>query len=120
MMKLAFQGLKTGMYYLRTRPAADPIQFTIDKGRVSMAQGRSLDDRSRSDDQLNDGLHKLSILSDRCDEKIDKSSYTASHSVNATEEGQEHQLIMAEIRKRNIEAMVCSLNDPEACASCSG
>ncbi|CAK7994582.1 Ribonucleoside-diphosphate reductase large subunit [uncultured virus] len=24
------KGLKTGMYYLRTRPAADPIQFTID------------------------------------------------------------------------------------------
>uniref|UniRef100_A0A1I8GJD0 Ribonucleoside-diphosphate reductase n=1 Tax=Macrostomum lignano TaxID=282301 RepID=A0A1I8GJD0_9PLAT len=27
-------GLKTGMYYLRTRPAAQPIQFTVDKARV--------------------------------------------------------------------------------------
>ena len=25
------KGLKTGMYYLRTRPAADPIKFTVDK-----------------------------------------------------------------------------------------
>ncbi|KII64906.1 Ribonucleoside-diphosphate reductase large chain [Thelohanellus kitauei] len=25
------KGLKTGMYYLRTRPAASPIQFTVDK-----------------------------------------------------------------------------------------
>lgn len=25
------RGLKTGMYYLRTRPAADPIKFTVDK-----------------------------------------------------------------------------------------
>lgn len=25
------KGLKTGMYYLRTRPAADAIQFTVDK-----------------------------------------------------------------------------------------
>ena len=25
------QGLKTGMYYLRTKPAANPIQFTLDK-----------------------------------------------------------------------------------------
>ena len=24
-------GLKTGCYYLRTRPAADAIQFTVDK-----------------------------------------------------------------------------------------
>jgi ribonucleoside-diphosphate reductase subunit M1 len=23
------KGLKTGMYYLRTRPAADPLQFTV-------------------------------------------------------------------------------------------
>lgn len=27
-------GLKTGMYYLRTKPAADPIQFTVDKSRI--------------------------------------------------------------------------------------
>ncbi|CAF3050747.1 unnamed protein product [Rotaria sp. Silwood2] len=27
-------GLKTGMYYLRTRPAADPIKFTVDKSRI--------------------------------------------------------------------------------------
>jgi ribonucleoside-diphosphate reductase alpha chain len=27
-------GLKTGMYYLRTRPAADPIKFTVDKQRA--------------------------------------------------------------------------------------
>ncbi len=25
------QGLKTGMYYLRTKPAASAIQFTVDK-----------------------------------------------------------------------------------------
>ena len=29
------QGLKTGMYYLRTRPAADPIKFTVDKTRLT-------------------------------------------------------------------------------------
>ncbi|VVC41387.1 Ribonucleotide reductase R1 subunit, N-terminal,Ribonucleotide reductase large subunit, N- [Cinara cedri] len=29
------KGLKTGMYYLRTRPAADPIQFTVNKSTLS-------------------------------------------------------------------------------------
>jgi len=24
------KGLKTGMYYLRSRPAADPIKFTVE------------------------------------------------------------------------------------------
>ncbi|CAB3378939.1 Hypothetical predicted protein [Cloeon dipterum] len=28
------QGLKTGMYYLRTKPAANAIQFTVDKSKV--------------------------------------------------------------------------------------
>ncbi|XP_040282618.1 ribonucleoside-diphosphate reductase large subunit [Bufo bufo] len=28
------QGLKTGMYYLRTRPAANPIQFTLNKEQL--------------------------------------------------------------------------------------
>ncbi len=29
------KGLKTGMYYLRTRPAADPIKFTIDMSKAN-------------------------------------------------------------------------------------
>lgn len=29
-------GLKTGMYYLRTKPAAAPIQFTVDKTRLNV------------------------------------------------------------------------------------
>ena len=28
------KGLKTGMYNLRTRPAADAIQFTVDKSKI--------------------------------------------------------------------------------------
>merc|ERR1719411_1817256 len=31
------QGLKTGMYYLRTKPAAQAIQFTVDKAKVKNA-----------------------------------------------------------------------------------
>lgn len=32
------KGLKTGMYYLRTRPAANAIQFTVDQSALSEAQ----------------------------------------------------------------------------------
>lgn len=31
------QGMKTGMYYLRTRAAADAIQFTVDKSSFAKA-----------------------------------------------------------------------------------
>ncbi|RWS06920.1 ribonucleoside-diphosphate reductase large subunit-like protein [Dinothrombium tinctorium] len=33
-------GLKTGMYYLRTKPAANAIQFSIDKSRLRQNAGR--------------------------------------------------------------------------------
>lgn len=56
------KGLKTGMYYLRTKPAAQAIQFTVDQQSLSK------------------------------DQKA----------------------------KKNEEAMVCSLDNREACVSCSG
>lgn len=31
---ISSQGLKTGMYYLRTKPAANAIQFTVDKSKL--------------------------------------------------------------------------------------
>lgn len=33
-------GLKTGMYYLRTKPAANAIQFTVDKTKVQAKNGK--------------------------------------------------------------------------------
>lgn len=38
------QGLKTGMYYLRTRPAANPIQFTLNKEKLKEAQSAKTSD----------------------------------------------------------------------------
>ena len=34
------KGLKTGLYYLRSRPAADAIQFTVEAKRAGTAGGR--------------------------------------------------------------------------------
>ncbi|KAF3841241.1 hypothetical protein F7725_007103 [Dissostichus mawsoni] len=40
-------GLKTGMYYLRTKPAANPIQFTLNKEKLREAQA------SKSEEEKN-------------------------------------------------------------------
>jgi len=40
------KGLKTGMYYLRTRPAANAIQFTVDKSRVLQQQNQKATDKA--------------------------------------------------------------------------
>uniref|UniRef100_A0A8D3CY24 Ribonucleoside-diphosphate reductase n=1 Tax=Scophthalmus maximus TaxID=52904 RepID=A0A8D3CY24_SCOMX len=44
-------GLKTGMYYLRTKPAANPIQFTLNKEKLKEAQsanGAEEDNKERN------------------------------------------------------------------------
>uniref|UniRef100_A0A669EB06 Ribonucleoside-diphosphate reductase n=1 Tax=Oreochromis niloticus TaxID=8128 RepID=A0A669EB06_ORENI len=41
-------GLKTGMYYLRTKPAANPIQFTLNKEKLKEAQSaKSVEEETR-------------------------------------------------------------------------
>ena len=35
------KGLKTGMYYLRTRPKADAIAFTVDQAMAAKSRGES-------------------------------------------------------------------------------
>uniref|UniRef100_A0A3Q2CZY8 Ribonucleoside-diphosphate reductase n=1 Tax=Cyprinodon variegatus TaxID=28743 RepID=A0A3Q2CZY8_CYPVA len=41
-------GLKTGMYYLRTKPAANPIQFTLNKEKLRESQSaKSVEEEAR-------------------------------------------------------------------------
>lgn len=68
-------GLKTGMYYLRTKPAANPIQFTVDK-------------------------QKLQAKTD-----VDSKENIAPSKNQAT---------------KDLSDMLCSLENREACMSCSG
>ncbi|CAL8106755.1 unnamed protein product [Calicophoron daubneyi] len=85
------KGLKTGMYYLRTRPAAEPIKFTIDRARA-----RALIEKGISSNVPN---------SDGIDEE---------------EEAAEERRILKEIERRNCELRACGLNNPEGCLSCQG
>uniref|UniRef100_A0A8C3B239 Ribonucleoside-diphosphate reductase n=1 Tax=Cyclopterus lumpus TaxID=8103 RepID=A0A8C3B239_CYCLU len=40
-------GLKTGMYYLRTKPAANPIQFTVNKETLKDAQSTKTEEEAK-------------------------------------------------------------------------
>ncbi|XP_015683288.1 ribonucleoside-diphosphate reductase large subunit [Protobothrops mucrosquamatus] len=42
------QGLKTGMYYLRTKPAANPIQFTLNKEKLKEKSSREEEEKERN------------------------------------------------------------------------
>lgn len=88
-------GLKTGMYYLRTRPAANPIQFTVDKKRL--AASRALN-QSKANSTLNKTNHTI-------DDSVAELTQPLSESSTADIEQQ-----MAE--------MICSLDNKDACMMC--
>ena len=67
------KGLKTGMYYLRSRPAADAIKFTVDTAAL----------KQEADDAVQD------------ENDVD-------------------------VINKNLAAMVCSLDNKDACVMCSG
>lgn len=41
------RGLKTGMYYLRTRPKADAIQFTVDMTALAATKAQDASDEAK-------------------------------------------------------------------------
>lgn len=80
------RGLKTGMYYLRTKAAADAIKFTVR-------------DNDKSEET----------------EEVD----TAALHAPAPAQAQMHSDVpTAQMMKDNEEAMMCSLDNPDACISC--
>lgn len=52
------KGLKTGMYYLRTRAAADAIKFTVDTSALNNVIYTYVDYQSRDDPSSEMGHHK--------------------------------------------------------------
>lgn len=57
-------GLKTGMYYLRTRPAADPIQFTVDKRRLALSRARN--PNSTNEEGANENVDQAEMSLQMC------------------------------------------------------
>jgi ribonucleoside-diphosphate reductase alpha chain len=76
------KGLKTGMYYLRTKAATDAIKFTVDKSQLSQP--------------------KAAVIAE-----------TAPVTVNMN-------ITPDTLSQKNVDAIACSLDNPDSCESCSG
>ena len=76
------KGLKTGMYYLRTKAATDAIKFTVDKSQLSKP--------------------KTEVVIE---------SAPVSVSMNITPDT---------LSQTNVDAIACSIDNPDSCESCSG
>jgi ribonucleoside-diphosphate reductase alpha chain len=77
------KGLKTGMYYLRTKAATDAIKFTVDKSQLSQPKV----------------------------DAIAEATAPVSVSMNITPDT---------LSAKNVDAIACSLDNPDSCESCSG
>jgi ribonucleoside-diphosphate reductase alpha chain len=91
------KGLKTGMYYLRTRPAADAIKFTVDKSMLQQVQGQ---------------LESLAAG------KPATSSFYEKKTI-PTEMVQTSAIIKKEEYKQKRQDISCSIDDPDSCEACS-
>ena len=76
------KGLKTGMYYLRTKAATDAIKFTVDKSQLSKPKA-----------------------------EVVIESAPVSVSMNITPDT---------LSQKNVDAIACSIDNPDSCESCSG
>jgi ribonucleoside-diphosphate reductase subunit M1 len=90
------KGLKTGMYYLRTRAAADAIKFTVDQQALQRRRSERL---AKAD----------SAGALQAKENVGPVAKKSSEELDAEME-----------RERAMAAMVCSLENKEACMMCSG
>lgn len=60
-LQIYFQGLKTGMYYLRTKPAANAIQFTVDKTKLKKSQEKKVD-KTNDDSSVKELKDKMAVM----------------------------------------------------------
>jgi ribonucleotide reductase alpha subunit len=95
------RGLKTGMYYLRSKPAVDAVKFTIDPSLIKEQQ-----EQNRVENAL----------------RPRRSENKSIAPPNTNEEKMQDSVVdfsNKEELKRQREAMECSLDDPASCKACS-
>lgn len=94
-------GLKTGMYYLRTRPAADAIKFTVDAQAVEASL--------KEEESINNAVGSTIPLAGMATLTLDPAVVVATAAMSGT----------ASVRKAEKPIPACMI-DNQGCLSCSG
>jgi len=106
------KGLKTGMYYLRTKAATDAIQFTVDKSYKQKPQTQT----QGQPQALSASAVSASAVDATTIVATATATATAMTSVSSSD-GHEsgHSYALSE---RDAAALACSLDNPEGCEMC--
>ena len=62
---MLLQGLKTGMYYLRTKPASNAFKFTVTKSRLPNKTGNKVEDENITEEAGDNINNRNNILDAR-------------------------------------------------------
>jgi ribonucleoside-diphosphate reductase subunit M1 len=98
------KGLKTGLYYLRTRPAADPIKFTVDKTKLKSNKTNETE-ASITKNKMNGDQKKLTNVNGYHEAQQD--------STENEKELESNDDLIEQLK------LACSLQNKEACMMCS-
>lgn len=135
------KGLKTGAYYLRTRPAANAIQFTVSQEEQNLAKAKAKEERAAQKAKqaaqktsplpaapaAGVDVPKLSVDGNVTTDGPGRSSAPKAES-SASSQGEDHTqdpgflAALERQKQRQLEAdkLACSLENKEACTMCSG
>ncbi|PKI82545.1 ribonucleoside-diphosphate reductase [Malassezia vespertilionis] len=130
------KGLKTGSYYLRTRPAANAIQFTVSKEDIAEAKESkknasqaALQAKATDKAQIEEARAKQQVFStDAVVQGVGRLGVdgTVTHDGPRTEgapaedDGFQAALERQKRRQEEADRLACSLENKEACLMCSG
>jgi len=104
------KGLKTGMYYLRSQAAADAIKFTVDTAMLAATDDKENTVSPHSSPKKRSAKSTPS-------KKGTPSSSNASPAKSPMGSASDVEKWRAD-RKKNAEAMMCSLDNKDECVSC--
>lgn len=105
------QGLKTGMYYLRTRPVANPIQFTVDKKRLAAS-------RAKNDDEVvENGNSSVSVSQTNTPSKAKLNGTSNDSQDDFSLNLAKSEAEAAELERRMAQ-LVCSRENKDDCMMC--
>ncbi|GAB4466297.1 MAG: ribonucleoside-diphosphate reductase subunit alpha [Thermoflexibacter sp.] len=108
------KGLKTGMYYLRTKAAADAIKFTVDKNALTKGVQTQIENRLQEEEQI---LTNTNVTF--YERKASLNLNTSNFQVRPETQVKQEAKVEVENYEQKLSDMSCSLDDPDGCEACS-
>jgi ribonucleoside-diphosphate reductase alpha chain len=111
------KGLKTGMYYLRTKAATDAIKFTVDKTQLQqptlqvIGEGIAANSKSMT-------FYERKTVSAVFDKELTEVKQNGNTHHQHNEQG-EQQIMEAALDNQRMAEISCSLDNPDDCIACS-